>query len=152
MILDQIDSALLYGGLGKRIAAGLSLLSEESVLNAPVGRYEVQNSDLYYMVQEYETKPAEEGRFEIHHKYMDIQAVISGTEYIGYTLLDELREKQPYDGEKDIALYHASPIYTKAILGPGMFAIFWPNEPHMPCRTLVTPEFVRKIVIKVPIE
>ncbi|MHC5124279.1 MAG: YhcH/YjgK/YiaL family protein [Planctomycetota bacterium] len=34
-----------------------------------------------------------------------------------------------------------------------MFAIFWPNEPHMPCRRIgSTSEKVKKIVVKVRME
>ena len=152
MILDQIDNALMYGGLGERIAAGLSLLSEESVLHAPLGRHEVQGSDIYFSVDEYDTKPAGEGRFEIHHKYLDIQAVVKGIEVIGFVPLEGLKEQQPYDGEKDIAFYHAPATYTKAILEPGMFALLWPNEPHMPCRTVDKACRVKKIVIKIRLE
>lgn len=152
MILDQIDSALLYGGLGERIAIGLALLNEEPVRQAPPGRYEVQGSDLFFVADEYETRPAEEGRFEIHRTYLDIQAVVSGTEYIGYTPLEGLTEVEAYDCQKDIAFYAGMAIHSKAVLRPGLFAIFWPNEPHMPCRTIETPCVVKKIVVKIRME
>ena len=152
MILDQIDSAGMYGGLGERIAAGLALLREDGVLSAPVGRYEVQGKHLFFIVDEYETKPAGEGRFEIHRKYLDIQCVVSGTEYIGFTPLEGLTEVQAYDGDKDIAFYAGTAVHSKAILRPGLFAIFWPNEPHMPCRTAEAPCRVKKIVVKIRME
>lgn len=152
MILDQIDSALLYSGLGKQIAIGLALLNEERVLHAPVGRYEVQGDEFFFVVDEYETKPAEEGRFEIHRKYLDIQCVVSGTEYIGYTPLEGLTEVQAYDSQKDIAFYAGTPNHSRAVLHPGLFAIFWPNEPHMPCRTAEAPSRVKKIVVKIRME
>lgn len=152
MILDQIDNAGMYGGLGERIAVGLALLSEESVLNAPLGRHEVQGSDLYYVVMDYDTKPLEQARPEVHHIYMDIQCLLKGSEVIGYTPLDGLKIETPYDGEKDIAFYHAPAALSKAILEPGMFAIFWPNEPHAPCICIDTPRPVRKLVIKIRLE
>ena len=31
MILDHLDNAIMYSGLGQRIAIGLALLNEESV-------------------------------------------------------------------------------------------------------------------------
>ena len=46
MILDQLDSALLYGGLGQRIATGLALLNEDSVRTAAPGKYEVPGADI----------------------------------------------------------------------------------------------------------
>jgi len=152
MLLDQIDSALMYGGLGERVAIGLALLSEERVLQSPPGRYEVQGSDLFFVVDEYETKPATDGQFEIHRAYLDIQALVSGTEYIGYTPLDRLIEAQPYDEQKDLAFYQPPPQYSRLALRPGLFAIFWPHEPHMPCRTVDTPCRVKKIVVKIRME
>jgi YhcH/YjgK/YiaL family protein len=152
MIVDQIDNALLYGGLGRRIAMGLALLNEESVQEAVPGKYEVEGDALFYIVDEYETKSFDEGRLEIHHKYMDIQYIVSGCECIGYSLLDGLQEEQPYDGQKDIAIYKCAPGISRLVLKPGMFAIFWPNEPHMPCRSIDKAEKVKKIVVKVRME
>ena len=152
MILDQLDSALMYGGLGERIMIGLSLLNEESVRDVVPGKHEVQGEDIFYIVDEYETKPVEEGRLEIHRKYLDIQYIVSGEECLGFAPLEGLTEETPYDGEKDLAFYHYEPTMSKLVLKQGSFAIFWPNEPHMPCRSIDKAETVKKIVVKVRME
>ena len=152
MILDQLDSALLYGGLGQRIATGLALLNEDSVRNAAPGKYEVQDDDIFYIVDEYETKPIEEGRLEIHRKYLDIQYIVSGTECIGFAPLAGLTEEMPYTGESDAAFYKYDPSMSQLILKQGSFAIFWPNEAHMPGRMVNTSEKVKKIVVKIRME
>jgi YhcH/YjgK/YiaL family protein len=152
MILDHLDNALLYGGLGQRIAVGLALLNEESVRAAAPGKYEVDGESLFYNVDEYETKPVEEGRFEIHRKYLDIQYIVSGAEIIGVAPLEGLTEETPYDGEKDLAFYQNEPAMSRLHLKQGMFAIFWPNEPHMPGRSTDIIENVKKIVVKVRME
>ena len=152
MIIDHFDNALMYGGLGKRISIGLALLNEDSVHNAVPGKYEVQGKDIFYIVDEYETKPAEEGRLEIHRKYLDIQYIVSGEECIGVAPLEGLTEETPYDGEKDLAFYKYEPTMSNLHLQQGMFAIFWPNEPHMPCRSIDKAETVKKIVVKIRME
>ena len=153
MILDQLDSALLYGGLGERISIGLALLNEDSVRNAAPGKHEVHGDDIFYVVNEYETAPVEEGRLEIHRKYLDIQYIVSGVECIGYAPLAGLVEETPYNGKKDLGFYEYTPVMSKLVLKQGMFAIFWPNEPHMPGRCIGnTSEKVRKIVIKIRME
>ena len=153
MILDQIDSALMYGALGQKIMIGLSLLNEESVRNAAPGKYEVDGDSLFYVVDEYETGPVEEGRLEIHRKYLDIQYIVSGSECIGTAPLEGLTEETPYDGEKDLAFYQYEPTMSKLVLKQGMFAIFWPNEPHMPGRRIGnTSGKVKKIVVKIRME
>jgi len=152
MILDHLDHALLYGALGQRIAIGLALLNEESVRVAAPGKYEVDGENLFYIVDEYETKPFEQGRPEIHRKYLDIQYIISGEECIGTAPLEGLTEETPYDGEKDLAFYQYEPTMSKLILKQGIFAIFWPNEPHMPGRSINKAGKVKKIVVKVRME
>ena len=152
MILDHLDNALLYGGLGERIAIGLALLNEDHVREAAAGKYEVDGENLFYIVDEYETKPAEEGRLEIHRKYMDIQYIVSGSECIGTAPLEGLIEETPYDGEKDLAFYNYEPTMSKLVLKQGMFAIFWPNEPHMPGRSITTPQKAKKVVVKIRME
>jgi len=152
MLVDQLDSSGMYGGFGERIAVGLALLNEQSVRSAADGRYEVQGEDLFFIVQEYQTKPIEEGRLEIHRRYLDIQYIVSGCECIGYHPFEGLTEQTPYDNGKDIAFYKTNGALTQIRLRAGMFAIFWPHEPHMPGRTIDIPETVKKIVIKVRME
>ena len=152
MILDKLDNALLYNGLGERIMIGLALLNEGSVRDAAPGKYEVDRENLFYIVDEYETQPIEEGRLEINLKYLDIQYIVSGTECIGAAPLEGLTEETPYDGEKDLAFYTYDPAMSRLHLKKGMFAIFWPNEPHMPGRSIDKVKKVKKIVVKVRME
>jgi YhcH/YjgK/YiaL family protein len=153
MILDQFDNALMYEGLGQRISIGLALLNEETVRNAAPGSYQVDGENLFYNVDEYQTQPVEEGRLEIHRKYLDIQYIVSGEECIGIAPLEGLTEETLYDGKKDLAFCKFEPSMSQLHLKQGMFAIFWPNEPHMPCRrTGSTSEKVKKIVVKVRME
>lgn len=152
MILDQLNNALMYGGLGERISIGLALLNEDSVRQVAPGKYKVDGDDLFYIVDEYETKPIKEGKLEIHRKYLDIQYIVSGTECIGYASLEGLKEETPYDGQKDVAFYKYNPSMSQLVLKQGMFAILWPNEPHMPGRTAENIECIKKIVVKVRIE
>jgi YhcH/YjgK/YiaL family protein len=143
----------MYTGLGERIAVGLALLNEDSVRNAAPGKYEVDGENLFYIVDEYETKPIEKGKLEIHRKYLDIQYIVRGEECIGYAPLEGLTETMAYDGENDAALYKFEPLMSKLILKQGSFAIFWPNEPHMPGRRIGdTAQKVKKIVVKVRME
>ncbi len=152
MILDQLDSVLLYGGLGAKIAAGLALLNEDSVRAAAPGKYEVDGENLFYVVDEYETAPIADGRLEIHRKYLDIQYIVSGSECIGHSPLEGLQEISAYDTQTDLAFYHADARLSRCILQAGMFAIFWPNEAHMPGRIATESERVKKIVVKIKVE
>lgn len=152
MIIDHLDNGLLYGGLGRNIAIGLALLNEEAVRESLPGRHAVEGEDIFYIVDEYETKPVEDGRLEVHRTYMDIQYIVSGCECIGTVPLSGLVEQAAYDGQKDLAFYDVPAGMSRLILKAGMFAIFWPNEPHLPGRMAESSERVKKIVVKIRME
>jgi YhcH/YjgK/YiaL family protein len=152
MIIDKIDSAEIYYGLGQRIAQGLALLKDPDVLNAAKGRYEVDGVELYFMVDEYDSKPETDGRFEAHRKYLDIQFVVSGREWIGCRELEGLKLETPYNPDKDIEFYHRAEPMIRIDMEAGTFCILWPHEAHMPCRMFDKPEHVKKIVVKVKME
>jgi YhcH/YjgK/YiaL family protein len=152
MIIDKIDSAEIYYGLGQRIAQGLALLKDPDVLNAAKGRYEVDGKNLFFMADEYDSKPENEGRFEAHRKYLDIQFIVSGREWIGCRELEGLKLETPYNPDKDIEFYHRAEPMTRIDLEAETFAIIWPHEAHMPGRAFDKSERVKKIVVKVKVE
>ncbi len=151
MIYDKLENVGLYSGLGDRILAGLALLGSKTVQQAKPGRYEVDGDNLFYIVDQYDTKPQAEGRFEAHRKYIDIQYLVSGIEWIGLRPLQGLQVETPYDTGNDIEFYLLAESMTKVVMEAGMFAIIWPHESHLPCRMLDTPQPVKKIVVKVRI-
>jgi len=98
------------------------------------------------------TKELHQGRWEAHRRYIDIQYLVSGIERIGYTPVANLALTTPYDEDKDVAFYQGhGDILT---LEPGMFAVFFPHDAHMPmlCEAGGSPKQVRKIVVKIPVE
>lgn len=151
MIYDKLENIGIYKGLDDRILAGLALLGSKAVHQAKPGRYEVDGENLFYMVDQYDTKPQAEGRLEAHCKYVDIQYLVFGIEWIGVRPLEGLQVETDYNADKDIAFYHLAEPMARIIMEAGMFAILWPHEAHLPCRMLDTPQPVKKIVVKVRI-
>ena len=111
------------------------------------GRHEIDNSDVFAIVSTYKTKSQEESLWEAHRQYIDIQAMIEGSERIGHAPIDTLNITQPYDPAKDITALRGSG--DMFILKPGMFAIFYPTDAHMPGVCADGNQQVKKIVIKV---
>ena len=66
MIIDTIDNASKYYGLGERIAKGLKILSETNWTDQPDGRMEIDGGNLFALVVTVDTKPIEEAFFEAH--------------------------------------------------------------------------------------
>src|SRR5262249_18280705 len=104
VILDQLAHAELYRRLGERFAAGFDYLKRDLAQVAD-GRYEILGDDVFAMVQSYDTKPQEAGRWEAHRRYADIQFMISGRERMGVAPLERMKSQAPYDADKDVEFF-----------------------------------------------
>ena len=116
--------------------------------NLPVGRYPV--GDNYALVQEGTTRPVSEGKFEVHRKYLDIQFLISGTEYMEYAMLSDLTPDMIYDDTKDVEFLNGTG--NLILVKPGMFYVVYPEDAHKPCVHADFPRNYKKVVVKVKID
>jgi YhcH/YjgK/YiaL family protein len=134
----------------ERWEKAFTFLRDTDLRNIALGRHELEGSDLYASVDEYLTKNEEDARYEAHHKYADIQYVISGEEMIGLLPLGKTQENIPYNEEKDISfLTSAENNYCMAT--PLKYFIFFPEDAHKPCVKVNENIPVKKMVIKVRI-
>ena len=101
MIFDSIKNFKLYSGLGKNFQEAFDFVTSNDFTKTPPGRYDLKGG-MYYMVQNYETKPEPEGFFEAHRMYIDLQYVVSGRERHDFSHLSSLKQRTPYDAEKGI--------------------------------------------------
>ena len=152
MIVDKIENAHFYSGLCEKLTRTLEILKDLNPADKDDGRYDVEGDELYYLVQRYETKPIEQGRLEVHQKYIDVQFIAEGEELLGYCPLENLECIQPYTEAKDCALYKAPEQLGMVKLTKGMFCILFPQDTHMPCRQASGPSNVIKVVTKVKID
>ena len=148
MILDSLTRAAAYRSLGPRLAAGLDYLAGFD-LDTPVGRHLIDGEDLFAMVQEYDTAPSTEKRFESHLRYIDIQYLVSGRERMLHAPSDSLQVDVPYRDEKDVAFYLDPEASSSLLVLPGHFAIFFPADGHKPGLMAGGRDAVRKVVVKV---
>ena len=151
MILDRLEFAVRYRALGERFAAGFDYLRTTDLSSLPDGRYDVRGRDVVAIVQTYQTKAIDQGRWESHRLHADIQFVIRGRERMGVAPLSrELKLEPPYDAEKDVEFYEAPPSAGQLItVVEGSFAIFLPHDVHMPNLLIDAPTEVKKVVVKV---
>ena len=102
-------------------------------------------------MQNYDSIPKEQGKWECHRKYIDIQFIAEGIEQIGFRNIDNMKVITEYNPEKDIAFLSGEGDYVT--LGKGSFGIFFPQDAHQPkVAPNNTPGPVRKVVIKIKIE
>lgn len=152
MIFDRLENSDRYAFLGPRFAKAFELLKSQDLIAQEAGNYEVEGRKLYYMVQNYTTKPKEERRFESHRVYADIQVVFSGRELIGLTPVTGLEVQTPYEEEKDIMFFSTPADYSELKLTGGDFVVLFPGEAHMPQSQWEGPAQIAKIVFKVALE
>src|SRR3989339_84649 len=96
------------------------------------GIYEIRGRDVYAIASSYKTASRGEKKFESHRKYADIQFLVSGREVIEWSPAAELKLFSPYNPQKDAAFYK-KPAQTSLLnMSPGIFAVFFPGDGHMP--------------------
>lgn len=148
MIYDKIDNLGIYAGISEDIRLGLEWLRDVNP-DIEKGVYEL-SPRVKAIVSEYTTKEVNENGYEAHLDYIDIQYLISGKEKICCLPLEYLKETKAYNKDIDAAFYREADVKRQEmIIGNGYFAIFFPQDGHMPCLYIDLPLEVKKIVIKV---
>mgnify|MGYP001561725533 FL=1 len=151
MIIDKTNNWNIYFKKESIFYEGIRFILEEFSESIQDGRYEIKGNDIYAMVQSCMTDAPENKKMESHKRYIDIQYIVSGNEMIGWLPAGGLKVMTPYSDENDVIFYHSAECISPLILTPGMFAVFYPSDAHMPGCFLDKPAPVRKIVIKVKI-
>lgn len=118
------------------------------------GRYEITGDKLFALVQSYDTRDINQGKLEMHRKFIDIQTLLVGSERMFYGAAGTLELCEEYSPENDAAFYkYDSGKTLEYVLTPGVFTVFFPEEGHMPGIALKSGSApVKKVVIKIAAE
>ena len=149
MIYDSLSNISTYKDFSQDIYSGLLFLQQASP-DIAIGTYQI-NPRVKAIVSEYETKVKNEVGYEAHRKNSDIQYLLKGEERVACVPVEKLKETKPYSEEKDAAFFTASVQSMEMTLGDGYFAIFFPQDGHMPQLSMDEPKMVKKVVVKVEI-
>lgn len=147
MVIDTLAHSARYEALHPRFKAAFAFLNRPETAAVALGRTDIDGTSLFALVQTYQTKPIQEGKLEAHKKYIDIQYILDGEEFMGYAPLGTQPVATPFDPEKDVGFYDGEAWFTR--FRKGMFAIFFPQDAHLPGRHTDKPTQVRKIVLKI---
>ncbi|MBT3191276.1 MAG: YhcH/YjgK/YiaL family protein [Verrucomicrobia bacterium] len=149
MIIDELSNRgqYPYGDAWTTAFRFLHTLNADT----PEGQHALQGELIYAAIERYNTKPREGALPEAHRRYVDIQMLLSGSERIEWWPTRTLKTVQPYVPDRDIAFY-AQPDHPgiSVELKPGRFALFFPEDAHMPGLHAATDSSpVKKVVIKI---
>ena len=151
MIIDKIENLKLYESLLPKLATACDLLDAEDFSAKEPGRYDIEGDEFYYIIAGYETVPLSRCKLEAHKKYIDLQIVLKGHEFIGYTPLQNLAVESEYDAEKDCAFYKYPEKLSLIDFKPGMFTIFFEDDAHMPAIQAGNSQEILKVVFKIAV-
>lgn len=148
MILDKIENSHLYAKTHSGIHKAFDYIKNTDFSKIAKGKYEIDGDDIFAIVNEYETKIPEEYLLESHIKYIDVQFIAQGIEQIGITTFTNQKPVKSYNSEDDYMLFKEP--YNLVTLNESMFAIFYPDDIHIPGLVAnKTPSKVKKVVVKV---
>ena len=145
MIIDKLSNTEKYISLHKDFKLVFDFLKTHDLKNLECGRHELRGKDVFFNLQEYETKQAQ--KLEAHRKYIDIQVVVSGEEYMGYTNIDNTTLSEEYNEEKDVMFLNGS--VDKLLADNTNFLIFFPQDAHMPALSVNEDKKVKKAIFKI---
>lgn len=149
MILDQIKNIHNYEGIGFDATKILDFIERAKKEKLPEGKYELDGEQLFALIQVYETKDRKECLYEAHRLYMDIQYMAEGAEQMYCSNIDSLKLIEDRTPIADILFYDQTEEEASFVVKEGNFALFLPQDAHMPCCHFKEAGQVKKIVFKV---
>jgi len=146
MIIDTLENLGKYAALNPLFADVVEFLKTHDLQTMEPGKYPIKDNDLFVNLQVAKQRTKETAFLETHVEMIDIQIPVTAAETFGYSPLCDLPAFE-YNAEKDITKYGDTKPQTFVTVNPGQFAIFFPQDGHMPCITDV-PE-IKKAIFKV---
>jgi len=145
------SQTLASAGLHRVLKEALTQALSESPHEKAPGHYALQGDDIFMNVMQFATQPSGDKKAELHEQYIDIQLLLSGEERIHYGVAGSALGCEEKHVEEDYQLCAQIADEQVVTLRPGMFAVFFPGEPHKPGCMVTSPQEIKKVVIKVNI-
>ena len=151
MIISSIENASEQVLMNQKMEKAFRFLQNTNLENLPDGRIEIEDIQVFAIVQSYKTKqfstPIE---LEGHKKYIDVQCVVIGNEVMGWVHASKVQLTTSYDDKTDVWL-GSLPIEKVNLfrISARQVAIFYPTDAHAPQLASGKSVPVKKIVIKI---
>lgn len=146
MILDSLKNSARYTSVHPRFKKAFEYLHNNNLETLPLGKIELEGSDLVVNVVDITGKTEDAARMETHNNFIDIQIPIDATEVMGWKAACKLSQvTDAYNEQKDITFY-ADKATSFVKVEPFEFAVFFPEDGHQPG---IGEGTYRKIIVKV---
>jgi len=146
MILDVLENCDNYASLNPHFAKAFAFLKRSDLAELAEGRHEVDGDSVYAVVAMGAGRKPEDALIETHDNYIDIQFVLEGVDTMGWKTRKDLGQPtDASDPRSDVAFYEDTPTAWTDVT-PGMFAIYFPQDAHMP---MISDGELHKVIMKV---
>lgn len=135
--------------LTKKLDMCRSFICHNDMNSLENGSHIIDGDDVYVNILEYNTKPASEGQWEAHKKYLDLHYVISGQEIIQVSCLSSM-DVFEYVEEEDYVKNSGdaeSDVHMKA----NSLLLLFPEDAHKTAVIVDKIEKVKKAIFKIKI-
>jgi biofilm protein TabA len=148
MIFDILENSDRYLALHAGFAKAFAFLRRPDLRELAVDKYVIDGDRVFALVARDQGRGKNEALLEVHAKYIDIQMVLGETDEMGWRPKSHCRQPAgPYDPTGDIGFFADAPAAWLPVR-PGMFAIFFPEDAHLP---LISTGLIHKVVVKVAV-
>jgi YhcH/YjgK/YiaL family protein len=148
MILDTLNHSQKYFSLHPLFATAFEYLQQTDFTKLDFGKHELVPDQLFAIYMEYETKDTSECTLEAHRKFIDIQMIISGEEFMEVSRMGTHVTSKPYNPENDLEFFDGMGT-SKLYVNQGSFAVFYPEDVHKPNVKVQQAHKMKKVVMKV---
>lgn len=143
MIIDHISNYKRYLNLHPAFAKAFEFLN--GLKEDSRGSFPIDGKALYASIAEVTGRGIDAARLEVHKKYIDIQYILNGADYIGWASAEQSDPGTEYDAEKDYRFVNITPSAWFKV-PKEHFVIFFPEDAHAP---LAGDETMAKVFMKV---
>ena len=147
MIIDNINNCRVYNDIGKRFVQAFEFLEKIDCKTIPPGKYEINGSKVFALVQDYYTLSEDKVAWESQRKYADLQYLVKGIEIMGYSNIENMEPIGEYIEQDDYMLFKGKGIYFPVT--EKYFAIFFPHDCHRVRIKAGESSKIRKSVVKI---
>ena len=151
MIISNYENLSRYKGLSKNLDTAIQYLQTADKTSLDVGKFSIDGEEVFGIVSQYNTRSVDEGKYETHQKYLDIQCLLAGEEYILVTNKNRLKSTG-YDVAADKENYNDGAEEVSVKVMREVALILYPEDAHKAC-CMVNNERnpVKKLLLKVRI-
>lgn len=152
MIYDTMMNLARYKGIHPNLDQGLDFLIQTELSHLPLGKTIIDGDKIFVNIMEAALKSADDGQYEFHKKYLDIQFNLEGEEVMGIGFVSEDQSTEhDYDAASDFGTINCQKELFLP-LGKDRFIICMLDEPHKPGIQGQLGKQVKKGVVKILME